>query len=418
MRSGSRRSSLVSTLLNSRDGDNNFGSSQLDTFMGVFLPCICTIFGVVIYLRMGFLVGQAGLFGSFLILGAAFTISLLTVLSLSALVSSGDVGRGGLYDGVRKSVGPEFGAVIGILFYCAYVVGIGKRVKISLNSCLISFLHDTFNTFFRNVHYHLTFFFPILFEANYSIGFAHALVSQTGIHATFNLFPWNPPGTWVETVVASLATLLAAVLSSMGVVTSSRVLFGIFILIILSVVTSMTCLLVSTTDAKTGHTAFSAKTLANNTGWDLTPFGPYKHNTPWLMFTLLFPGFTGVIAGANLSGELRTPHESIAGECEMFFKCLRRLKSEPTLSLPLTPPSSPHVRSYFDMFTTCSPGILLCVFFVLFFCSLFIVLMICSPSPPMQLGPCQLLSLLCSYLHLQEILSLTINTRASPYRNC
>ena len=100
--------------------------------MGVFLPCICTIFGVVIYLRMGFLVGQAGLFGSFLILGAAFTISLLTVLSLSALVSSGDVGRGGLYDGVRKSVGPEFGAVIGILFYCAYVVGIGKkRVEVS-----------------------------------------------------------------------------------------------------------------------------------------------------------------------------------------------------------------------------------------------------------------------------------------------
>ena len=240
--------------------------------MGVFLPCITTIFGVVIYLRLGFLVGQAGLFGAYYILGGAFFISLLTVLSLAALVSSGTVNTGGLYDGVRKSVGPEFGAVIGILFYCAYVVGI----------------------------------------ANYAIGFAHALVSQTGIHDTFNIFPWNPPGSWVETFVASLATLVCAVIGSRGVYVGSRVLLFIFTLIVVSIVTSMLCLLISTTDHQTGHTAFNVDTLRNNTGWDLTPFGPYPKNSPFLMFTVLFPGFTGVIAGANLSGELKTPRESIA----------------------------------------------------------------------------------------------------------
>ena len=263
-----RQSSLVDVLMRSSSQID----AQLNTFMGVFLPCICTIFGVVIYLRMGFLVGQAGLFGSFLILGAAFFISFLTVLSLSALVSSGEVRSGGLYDGVRKSVGPEFGAVIGILFFCAYVVGI----------------------------------------ANYAIGFAHALVSQAGIHESFNIFPWNPPGSWVETIVASLVTLLAAIVASKGVAVGSRVLLFIFIIIIISIVTSMLCLLISTTDHQSGHTAFSFVTLQNNTGWDLTPFGPYQKNSPWLMFTLLFPGFTGVIAGANLSGELKTPRESIA----------------------------------------------------------------------------------------------------------
>ena len=216
-----RQPSLVDVLLQSLPGGH--GNEKLDTFFGVFLPCICTIFGVVVYLRMGFLVGQAGLFGSFLVLGAAFFIALLTVLSLSALVSSGEVRSGGLYDGVRKSVGPEFGAVIGILFFCAYVVGI----------------------------------------ANYAVGFAHALVSQTGIHDTFNIFPWNPPGSWVETFVASFATLLAAVVGSRGVVVGSRVLFFIFIVILISLVTSMLCLLISTTDVKTGHTAFSVNTLHN-----------------------------------------------------------------------------------------------------------------------------------------------------------
>ena len=169
-------------------------------------------------------------------------------------------------------MGPEFGAVIGILFYCAYVVGI----------------------------------------ANYAIGFAHALVSQTGIHDTFNIFPWNPPGSWVETFVASLATLVCAVIGSRGVYVGSRVLLFIFTLIVVSIVTSMLCLLISTTDHQTGHTAFNVDTLRNNTGWDLTPFGPYPKNSPFLMFTVLFPGFTGVIAGANLSGELKTPRESIA----------------------------------------------------------------------------------------------------------
>ena len=267
-----RQASLVDVLMRSTGTTWNNEDHLLNTFSGVFIPCICTIFGVVIYLRMGFLVGQAGLFGSFLILGAAFVISLLTVLSLSALVSSGQVSSGGLYDGVRKSVGAEFGAVIGILFFCAYVVGI----------------------------------------ANYAIGFAHALVSQTGIHETFNIFPWNPPGSWVETIVASMATTLAAVVASQGVAVGSRVLLFIFIVIIISVITSMLCLLISTTDQKSGHTAFNMKTLANNTGWDLKPFGPYPENSPWLMFTIMFPGFTGVIAGANLSGELKTPRESIA----------------------------------------------------------------------------------------------------------
>ena len=47
----------------------------LGTFMGVFLPCICTIFGIIVYMRLGFLVGQAGVPGALLLLCSAFAIA-------------------------------------------------------------------------------------------------------------------------------------------------------------------------------------------------------------------------------------------------------------------------------------------------------------------------------------------------------
>lgn len=40
---------------------------QLGTLMGVYLPCIQNIFGVILFLRMTWMVGIGGVFGSFII---------------------------------------------------------------------------------------------------------------------------------------------------------------------------------------------------------------------------------------------------------------------------------------------------------------------------------------------------------------
>lgn len=40
---------------------------QLGTLMGVYLPCIQNIFGVILFLRMTWMVGIGGVFGSFVI---------------------------------------------------------------------------------------------------------------------------------------------------------------------------------------------------------------------------------------------------------------------------------------------------------------------------------------------------------------
>ena len=55
-----------------------------------------------------------------------------------------------------------------------------------------------------------------------------------------------------------------------------------------------------------------AATFLNNSAPELTAFNQYDHPTFTLMFVLVFPGFTGVLAGSNLSGHLLAPTRSIA----------------------------------------------------------------------------------------------------------
>ena len=63
--------------------------SSIGVAMGVFSACTSTIFGVVAFLRLGFLVGQAGWWFSLLVVFASFILCILTTLSLCALISDG-----------------------------------------------------------------------------------------------------------------------------------------------------------------------------------------------------------------------------------------------------------------------------------------------------------------------------------------
>ena len=62
------------------DGWQN--TEGLGTFLGVFVPCTCTIFGVVVFERLGFVVSEAGVYGAELIVLTSFGLCVLTTLSL------------------------------------------------------------------------------------------------------------------------------------------------------------------------------------------------------------------------------------------------------------------------------------------------------------------------------------------------
>ena len=101
--------------------DNNY---RFGTFKGVYTPSVLTILGVIMYLRMGWVVGNVGLFGTIVIVTISSLITLLTAVSISATATNMQVKAGGAYYMISRSLGVEIGAAVGIPLYLAQVLGV------------------------------------------------------------------------------------------------------------------------------------------------------------------------------------------------------------------------------------------------------------------------------------------------------
>ncbi|KAK2560643.1 Solute carrier family 12 member 6 [Acropora cervicornis] len=74
--------------------------TKMGTLMGVYFPTIQNIFGVILFIRLSWIVGVAGILQAFLI-----------VFICCCCVS------GGSYFMISRTLGPEFGGAVGLLFY-------------------------------------------------------------------------------------------------------------------------------------------------------------------------------------------------------------------------------------------------------------------------------------------------------------
>ena len=112
---------------------------KFGTFAGVFTPSILTILGVIMYMRLGWVVGNAGLFGAIAIILIAHVIAVTTGLSVSSVATDKKIGAGGTYYVLSRSMGVPIGGSIGIALY------VGTAFSISLY--LIGFA-ESFNSYF------------------------------------------------------------------------------------------------------------------------------------------------------------------------------------------------------------------------------------------------------------------------------
>lgn len=92
---------------------------KFGTFSGVIRPTILTILGVMMYLREGWVVGNAGLGGALMIILMAYFITGTSALSLSSITTNIRLGAGGVFTLATQSLGLEVGGSIGIPFYLA-----------------------------------------------------------------------------------------------------------------------------------------------------------------------------------------------------------------------------------------------------------------------------------------------------------
>ena len=97
----------------------------LSTFQGVFRPTLLTILGVMMYLRLGWVVGEAGLLGTIAILLLIFGITIPTAMSLSSITTNVRLGSGGVFGLIAQSLGLETGGALGIPLYLAQALSAG-----------------------------------------------------------------------------------------------------------------------------------------------------------------------------------------------------------------------------------------------------------------------------------------------------
>uniref|UniRef100_A0A915HTZ0 Amino acid permease/ SLC12A domain-containing protein n=1 Tax=Romanomermis culicivorax TaxID=13658 RepID=A0A915HTZ0_ROMCU len=95
---------------------------------GVLIRCILSILGTLIYLRLGWVAGQAGILIGVLIAAISTVIVTLTALSMCALCTNGEINAGGAYFMLSRSLGPEFGGSMGVIFALADAVAAAMNV--------------------------------------------------------------------------------------------------------------------------------------------------------------------------------------------------------------------------------------------------------------------------------------------------
>ena len=222
-------------------------SRKFGTFLGVYLPSILTILGLIMYLRFGWVVGNLGLGLTILVVCLASSITFITGLSASAIATNIQVGVGGEYFLVSRSLGLEAGGAIGIPLYLCRTLSV---------------------TF-------------------YCFGLAEALMLLWPIG-------WGTIPGWCTQALAAFFIVFVTLLSGKSANLVLRMQIPIMILVGLSILALV----------------FGVFTNELQTP-EMTPSYRTAPEGFWYVFAVFFPAVTGFTAGVGMSGDLKDPRKSI-----------------------------------------------------------------------------------------------------------
>uniref|UniRef100_A0A673GMI3 Solute carrier family 12 member 1 n=1 Tax=Sinocyclocheilus rhinocerous TaxID=307959 RepID=A0A673GMI3_9TELE len=106
---------------------------QFDRVVCLQVRCMLNIWGVMLFIRLSWVFGQAGIGLGIVVVLLSVVVTSVTCLSMSAICTNGVVRGGGAYYLISRTLGPEFGSSIGLIFAFAnavavYVVGFAETV--------------------------------------------------------------------------------------------------------------------------------------------------------------------------------------------------------------------------------------------------------------------------------------------------
>lgn len=103
--------------------DGKFG-----TIKGVLIPNILQMIGVILFMRLGWVLGHVGMMEMGIIITLSALLLLATGLSLTAIVSNMKIRAGGAYYLISRNLGIQFGSAIGILILVSQLCSIALCV--------------------------------------------------------------------------------------------------------------------------------------------------------------------------------------------------------------------------------------------------------------------------------------------------
>ncbi len=214
----------------------------------VFLAAISTILGAILFLRFGYAVAHAGVWGTILIILIGHAITIPTALAIAEIATNLKVEGGGEYFIISRSFGTMVGGTIGLSLYLSQAISVA--------------------------------FYMIAFSEAFTPAFSWV---QETIGIT--------PQTWMISIPATI--ILLFVIVKKGADLGVLVLWGVVAILAVSLVMF-----------------FLGGSGSPQSSFDIFAKVSDPDNF-FIVFAIIFPAFTGMTAGVGLSGDLKNPRRSI-----------------------------------------------------------------------------------------------------------
>jgi len=215
----------------------------------VFMTTISTILGAILFLRFGYAVGHQGFIGVIGIILLGHMVTIPTAMAVAEIATNQKVQGGGAYYIISRSFGLNIGSAIGIALFLSQAISVAFYV--------IAF-SEAFDPLLRYLHYEFN--LPMIDKR------------------------------WIGLISMSM---MAVLILTRGANIGMKALYFVVVLLFTSLLFFFL-----------GKPTSEEHSFALNVQID-------NPDSFFFAFTIIFPAFTGLVAGLGLSGDLKDPSHSI-----------------------------------------------------------------------------------------------------------
>lgn len=241
---------------------NQDGVVKFGWIRGVLVRCMLNIWGVMLFIRLSWVFGQAGWGLGIVVIALSCVVTTITGLSMSAICTNGVVRGGGAYYLISRSLGPEFGGSIGLIFAFANAVAV----------------------------------------AMYVVGFAETVVELLVDNDMLMVDEIND-----IRIIGCITVVVLLGISVAGMEWEAKAQIVLLIILLVAIVNVFVGTFIPATERKKsqGFFNYDSRIFLEN-------FAPdFRGENFFSVFSIFFPAATGILAGANISGDLKDAQAAI-----------------------------------------------------------------------------------------------------------